>query len=59
MDPQQRLLLEARLGGARGRRLPARATSRASATGVFVGVTNSDYCELSARAGRGIDGAHR
>ena len=49
MDPQQRLLLEVVLGGARARRAARPTALRGSRTGVFVGITSSDYAQLQLR----------
>ena len=44
--------LRVRLGGAGGRRLRARPVRRRTRTGVFVGISNSDYALLQFNAGR-------
>ena len=51
MDPQQRLLLEVALGGARATPGIAPTGWRAAATGVFVGITASDYAQLHCAGG--------
>ena len=46
MDPQQRLLLEVGLGGAGGRRDWTPSRLAGTRTGVFVGISSSDYGQI-------------